>query len=238
MGSIPDYIWIILLIVGLLLCFFGEVIWEFMVSILGAIIGSTIGYVIGLAMGNFVCAIGLMFIGSIIGSMLFRHLAKTAVALLLGLLAFGSAAYLAYTSGQSSSASFMIGLIVGVIIFVIAVIYVEEIVGVFLAAVGGFLVGVGVYFLAEGDSALVYAALAGGSMFILGAIFQVMYLRRRKGPSRKPPKREPARETKPATQTPREQTPPTIGPKPSTPKSSPSQPGSGSKVGDAKRPSH
>ncbi len=226
LGAVPDWVWLILLIVGLLLCFFGEIIWEFMVSILGAIIGSMIGFAIGFAVGGYLCAFGLAILFAIIGSMLFQLLAKAAVALLCALLAFGGVAYLVYrTNPDDLTTPVFVGLIAGVIIFIVAIIYVEEIVGVFLAAIGGFLVGVAVYFLVGGDLALVFAVLAGGSMFMLGAFVQVMMLGERKRPARAPPRREPARETKPTraptrrepgeTRPPTRETPPsTYEPKP------------------------
>ncbi|UCE74161.1 MAG: hypothetical protein JSV56_00270 [Methanomassiliicoccales archaeon] len=225
-GAIPNWFLYIILIVGLLLCFFGEIIWEFMVSILGAIIGSIIGYAIGIGFGNLICAFGLMFLFAIIGSILFQMLAKAAVALLCALLAFGGAAYLTYMANQDNvTAPVMVGLIVGIIVFVVALMFVEEIVGVFLAAIGGFLVGAAVYFLISGRSALVFAVLAGGSMFILGAIFQVMVISEKKRPLRAPPRRRPVRETRPAAS--RKRVPSTSKPKPPKQGSSPPQTGSG-----------
>ncbi len=215
-NSIPAYVWYILLIVGLLLCFFGEFIWEFMVGMIGALIGSMIGFALGYAMGGYICAFGLMIVCAMIGSMLFRFIAKVAVALLIGLLAFGGVAYIAWVSGATPAASITIGLVVGIIIFIIAVIFVEEIIGVFLAAIGGFLIGVAVYFLAGGkdsELALSYAGLAGGGLFVLGAFFQVMVQRQRKRPRRRAParkepeKREPVKE-KPSEETSFEEKPP------------------------------
>lgn len=215
LSGVPAWVWLILLIVGLLLCFFGEIIWEFMVSILGAIIGSMIGFAVGYAVGGYICALGLAVLFAIIGSMLFQLLAKAAVALLCALLAFGGVAYLVYTGNPDDTTTpIVVGLIVGVIVFVIAIMFVEEIVGVFLAAIGGFLVGVAVYFLVGGGFAFVWAVLAGGSMFVLGAVFQVMMQRQRKKPSPAPPRREPVKETRPAETTIREQPSRTHEPKP------------------------
>lgn len=222
LGTVPNWVWLILLIVGLLLCFFGEIIWEFMVSILGAIIGSMIGFAIGFAAGGYLCGLGLAILFAIIGSMLFQLLAKAAVALLCALLAFGGVAYLVYrTNPDDLTTPVIVGLIAGVIIFIVAIIYVEEIVGVFLAAIGGFLIGVAVYFLVGGDTALVLAVLAGGSMFMLGAFVQVKMLGERKRPARAPPRREPAREARPARaptrrEPARETRPPTSEKPPST----------------------
>jgi hypothetical protein len=207
-SNIPTWVWLLVLIVGLLLCFFGEIIWEFMISILGAIIGSMIGFAIGYALGGYLCGFGLMFICAIIGSMIFQYLAKTAVALLLAVLAFAAAAYLVYNSNPDDlNTPVIVGIVVGVIVFVIAIMYVEEIISVFLAAIGGLLIGVAVYFLVGGDYAVIYAGLAGGAMFAMGAAFQVMYQRERKGRGRPPPRREPVRRTQPVTKTPAQQPP-------------------------------
>lgn len=228
LAGVPDWVWLILVILGLLLCFFGEIIWEFMVSILGAIIGSMIGFAVGYVFGGYLCGFGLMFLFAIIGSMLFQLLAKVAVALICGVLAFAGVAYLIYSGNPDNlSSAFFAGLIVGVIVFVIALWFVEEIVGVFLAAIGGFLIGVAVYFLVGGDFALVYAGLAGGSMFILGALSQVMWLREKKRPARAPPRREPIRQTRPPS-TQQRQPSTTRQPKPPIKGPPPPQTGSGS----------
>ena len=121
MASIPPWVWLVILIVGLLLCFFGEILWEIMVSMIGAIIGSIIGYALGYAVGGIVCAFGLMMVCAIIGSMVFKFLAKVAVALLCGALAFAGAAYLTYTTNPANlNTPVIVWLIAGVIVFVIA----------------------------------------------------------------------------------------------------------------------
>jgi hypothetical protein len=229
-ASVPNWVWLILLIVGLLLCFFGEIIWEFMVSIIGAIIGSIIGYAIGMIIGGIICAFGLMIVFAIIGSILFQLLAKLAVALLCGLLAFAAAAYLTYLSNPADlNTPVIVGLIVGVIVFVIALFFVEEIVGVFLAAIGGVMVGAAVFFMIRGDSALLIAALAGGSMFGAGAFVQLTMLRDKKKSRGPPPiRRAPVRDQSqrmPGDPTPHPRTPTTPtrppGSPPSTPPSTP-----------------
>lgn len=210
-SGLPSWVWLILIIIGLLFCFFGEFIWEFMVSMIGAIIGSMIGFAIGLAIGGYLCAFGLMFVCAMIGSMLFQMLAKTAVALLCGLLAFGAAAYLAYSANPDDpSSALFVGLVVGAIIFIIAIMFVEEIIGVFLAGIGAFLVGVAVYFLVGGDYALTYAVLVGGILFVLGAFFQVMTQRQRKRPARAPPTRRPVKKEKPPDKTQKKYAPPQV----------------------------
>jgi hypothetical protein len=164
-SNIPTWVWLLVLIVGLLLCFFGE-----------------------------------MFICAIIGSMIFQYLAKAAVALLLAVLAFAAAAYLVYSSNPDDlNTPVIVGIVVGVIVFIIAIMYVEEIISVFLAAIGALLIGVAVYFLVGGDYAWAYAGLAGGVCFGTGAAFQVAYQRQRKGRGRPPPRREPVRQTRPPT---------------------------------------
>ncbi len=206
-SNIPTWIWLLVLIVGLLLCFFGEIIWEFMISILGAIIGSMIGFALGYALGGYLCGFGLMFICAIIGSMLFQILAKAAVALLLAVLAFAASAYLVYSSNPDDlNTPVIVGLIVGVIVFVIAIMYVEEIISVFLAAIGGLLIGVAAYFLVGGDYAWAWAGLAGGACFGIGAAFQLEYQRQRKGRRRAPPRREPIRR-EPVSKTPMQRPP-------------------------------
>jgi hypothetical protein len=192
LGVIPSWVWLIVLIVGLLLCFFGEIIWEFMISILGFMIGWTLGFAIGsAAFQSYLCGFGLAFIFGFIFSMLFQYLAKIAVALVCAALAFVGFYLMASGLGASSGASLIVGIIAGLFVLVMAIFYVEEIVGVFLAAIGGFLIGAAVYFLTSGDLRAVYAGLAGGGLFALGAAFQVQYQQRRKGARRRrrPPQR-------------------------------------------------
>jgi hypothetical protein len=192
LGVIPFWVWLIVLIVGLLLCFFGELIWEFMISILGFMIGWTLGFAIGNAYQGLICGFGLAFIFGFIFSMLFQYLAKVAVALVCAALAFVGFYLLASELGASSGASLIVGIIAGLFILVIAIFYVEEIVGVFLAAIGGFLIGVAVYFLTSGDLRAMYAGLAGGGLFALGSAFQVSYQKQRKGRRRRPAQRRPS----------------------------------------------
>jgi hypothetical protein len=228
-GVVPTWVWLVLLIVGLLLCFFGEIIWEFMVSILGAIIGSIIGYAVGMIIGGIFCAFGLMFIFAIIGSMLFRFLAKVAVALVCGLLAFGAGAYLTYLANPDDTTTpIIVGLIVGVIIFVIALMFVEEIVGVFLAAIGGIMITAALYFLIGGDSALILGAVAGIALFFIGAFVQVQMIGdKKRGRGGPPPQRAPPQEQQPGTSrvypTPKTQQPPPKTP-PTTPAHTPKPP--------------
>jgi hypothetical protein len=232
-ASVPTWVWLVLLIVGLLLCFFGEIIWEFMVSILGAIIGSIIGYAVGMVIGGIICAFGLMIIFAIIGSILFQFLAKVAVALVCGLLAFAAGAYLMYSANPADvNTPIIVGLIAGVIVFVIALFFVEEIVGVFLAVIGGFLVGAAVYFLSPRDSAIIFAALAGGSMFLMGSFVQLTMLRDKKQGRRPPQRREPQRQPaprQPGDPGPQTQTPTTPS-TPTTPPTGPSTPPPGSNI--------
>jgi hypothetical protein len=152
-------------------------------------IGWTLGIAIGSAYTNFICAIGLACIFGFIFSMLFQFLAKVAVALVCAALAFVGFYLLASELGAASGAALMVGIVAGLFILVIAIFYVEEIVGVFLAAIGGFLIGAAVYFLTSGDLRAVYAGLAGGGLFALGSAFQVSYQRQRKGRRRRPSQR-------------------------------------------------
>ena len=76
LDAVPVWVWLVILIVGLLLCFFGELIWEFMISILGFMIGWAIGFAIGYAYLGILCGFGLAIIMGMIFSMLFQFLAK------------------------------------------------------------------------------------------------------------------------------------------------------------------
>lgn len=164
---------IILLLVGLGLAFFGRVVWGPLMSLIGAFIGGTIGYVIGYVLGGWIVAMILSLICAIVGSMLFGTLVKIGLAFLTGLLA-GGLVFIAL-SGLQLDMRIIIAFIVLVIVFAIAYYFIEELIGIITALIGGILMGIAIWLL-TGDAGL--GLLLGGLSFLGGALVQTFAIRK------------------------------------------------------------
>jgi hypothetical protein len=169
--TIPYWIFIILIIIGLLMVFFGRAIWDIVMSIIGGIIGSMIGFVIGFIFFQWIGAIICMFIFGFIGSILFKYLIRSALALLCGIIAAG---LLWYAMGTPKYADFAVwGLIVMIAVFIPCYIFIEQLVSVLTALIGGALLGFGIY----GLTLEPWLAIGVGvGMWILGSVIQILAL--------------------------------------------------------------
>ncbi|MGI0149590.1 MAG: hypothetical protein ACREDF_08690 [Thermoplasmata archaeon] len=172
----------ILIITGLALAFKGHGLWSTVMSIIGALLGSAVGYLFGVALGgSLITGLILAMVGAIIGSILFTKLVKVALAFLVGFLAaavvYGALGGQArFTEGQLDAA--LIGaLLVLVAVFAIAYYFIDDIIGIVTAAIGGLLLAVGLYIL---DAGTLTAALAGLSVFALGAFVQTAAIKRKR----------------------------------------------------------
>jgi len=172
---------LILVVAGLLLAFWGHGIWSSLMSLLGALIGGAVGYLFGASLGGQLGGLILAVIGAILGGILFAKLVKVGLAFLVGLLAAalvysvlrGSARF---TAGQIDPA-LAIALVVLIAVFALAYYFIDELIGVITAAIGGLLLGAGLWFLGAGT---IIAALAGFGAFALGAVLQTTAIRRRR----------------------------------------------------------
>ncbi|HYU06149.1 MAG TPA: hypothetical protein VEM77_03085 [Thermoplasmata archaeon] len=179
-GEAAVIIGIVLVIVGLALAFWGHGIWSSVMSLIGALLGSAVGFLFGAAFGVGAALI-LALVGAIIGSILFTKLVKVALAFLVGLLA-GAGVYgllggqARFTSGQIDT-PLIAALLVLIVVFGIAYYFIDDIIGIVTAAIGGLLLALGLYLL--GVDTLT-AALAGLGVFVLGAAMQTSTIRRRK----------------------------------------------------------
>ena len=171
----------ILIITGLALAFKGHGLWSTVMSMIGALLGAAVGFLFGGALGGTVVGLILALVGAIIGSILFTKLVKVALAFLVGFLAaavvYGALGGQArFTTGQMDAP--LIGaLLVLVVVFAIAYYFIDDIIGIVTAAIGGLLLAVGLYIL---DAGTVTAALAGLGVFILGAIVQTAAIKRKR----------------------------------------------------------
>lgn len=182
-ASIAAIIGGVLLITGLLLAFWGHGIWAMVMSLIGALLGSAVGYLFGFAVGGDIVGLVLAIVGAIIGSILFSKLVKVALAFLVGLLA-GALVYSllqgrAYfdRTNYTLDLPLIAALIVVVIVFGIAYYFIDDLIGIITAAIGGLLLAAGLYLL---NVNTVYAAAAGIGGFILGAVVQTRAINRKR----------------------------------------------------------
>jgi len=178
-GEAGVIIGVVLIIVGLALAFWGHGIWSTIMSLIGALLGAAVGFLVGASLSANI-AVGLI-LGAIIGSILFTKLVKVALAFLVGLLA-GAAVYgvlggrAQFTAGQIDT-PLIAAILVLVVVFGISYYFIDDIIGIITAAIGGLLLALGLFLLGV---APITAALAGLGVFALGAFVQTSAIRRRK----------------------------------------------------------
>jgi hypothetical protein len=168
--GLDPIIGVVLLLIGLVLAFFGKLIWAMMMSLIGALIGGLLGYMIGVLYGSFWISIILSLILAVLLSMVFGYLVELGLALVLGLMGFA----LVFMTFDGIGA-IIGGAIVLAIIFAVAYYFIEEVVAGATALIGGILTGVGVYFLTL-DLGLSIGV--GIMIFVTGALVQIFALRK------------------------------------------------------------
>src|SRR5437867_13093855 len=173
----------VLILTGLALAFWGHGLWATVMSMIGALLGAVVGYLFGAALGGDLAGLILAIVGAVIGSILFTKLVKVALAFLVGLLA-GAAVYgllggrAQFTAGQLDT-PLIAAILVLIVVFGISYYFVDDLIGIITAAIGGLLLALGLYLLRGPGSGLT-SALAGLGVFVLGAIVQTSAIRRRK----------------------------------------------------------
>ncbi len=175
---------LILLGVGLLLAFFGRAMWESMMAIIGGFIGWFLAYFFAsYIMGwNWVIAIIIGFVGGMLGSWIFGALVEVALALIVAILAGG----LVYILGGAAWA--IPAVIVFVIVFALSYYFMDDLIAVVTALIGGILSSIAIYVLMMDDPGMMmgegagsmpdptWAILGGIGIFILGALVQTFFL--------------------------------------------------------------
>jgi len=172
----------ILILTGLALAFWGHGIWSSIMSLIGALLGAAVGYLFGAALGgSALVGLALAAVGAIIGSILFSKLVKIGLAFLVGILA----AALTYTALRGTGtftpgtldAPLVGSLLVLLVVFALAYYFIDDLIGIITAAIGGLLLGAGLYIL---NVPTLTAALAGVGVFLLGAFVQTSKIRRKR----------------------------------------------------------
>jgi len=169
----------ILIITGLALAFYGHGLWTTVMSMIGALLGSAVGFLFGAALGGVVAGLVLALVGAVIGSILFTKLVKVALAFLVGLLAaalvYGLLRGSANFTGQMDPP--LVGaILVLIVVFGISYYFIDDIIGIITAAIGGLLLALGLYLL---TNAIVTPGLAGLGVFLLGALVQTATIKRK-----------------------------------------------------------
>lgn len=170
--TIPWWVFVILIVIGLLMAFFGRAIWDIIMSLIGGIIGSIIGFVIGFILfGGFIIPFIFMFIFGFIGSILFKYLIRLALALLVGIIV---AALVWLLMGKPLMADFaIIGLIILIVVFIPCYYFIEQLVSILTAFIGGVILGVGIYGLTSNP----WLGIGIGALiWIVGSIVQLKAL--------------------------------------------------------------
>ena len=170
----------ILIITGLALAFYGHGLWTTVMSMIGALLGSAVGFLFGAALSsNIAVGLVLALVGAVIGSILFTKLVKVALAFVVGLLAaalvYGLLRGSANFTGQMDPP--LVGaILVLIVVFGISYYFIDDIIGIITAAIGGLLLALGLYLL---TNTIVTPGLAGLGVFLLGALVQTATIKRK-----------------------------------------------------------
>lgn len=164
---------VVLLIMGLVLAFFGKLIWATMMAMIGSMIGFLLGFILGTFIGGIIVALVLAFIFMIIFSLIFGYLVELGLALILGLMGFA----LVYFSFREANptAAIIGGAVVLAIIFAVSYYFIEEVIAVATALIGGILAGIGVFLLSYDGGLSIGVGLM---IFVFGSLVQIFFLRK------------------------------------------------------------
>lgn len=156
----------IALIFGIVIALAGRLLWKPFMAIVGGFVGAAIGFTLGNYFGGLLLGLLGALIGGFAGSLLFGAFVEAAISLLAGLVVFGIA--LIYTG------NILISMIPAVIVFVLAAVLIEKIIGVLTAIIGGLIVGVCLSELEIVSTTM--AAILALLLIVIGSVFQAFFL--------------------------------------------------------------
>jgi len=193
-SSIFPYVGIIAIVIGLLLAFFGDTIWKYLMSLMGALLGASLGFAFAFHYGLIVTLL-VAFLGAVIGGFLFYYIAEAGIALFLAYFAFILTLY-AFGQKTSGLSTFnhnfgideVIAAIVALAVFIVSILYFKDLVAIFTSLAGGILVDYGLTSFHLGIIATAVAIV----VFILGMIYQFVRLNRKKPVSKAAVNQQPA----------------------------------------------
>ncbi len=171
----------VLIVIGLAFAFFGRGIWSALMAVIGAALGAILGYLFGLSFGSgqSILAIVLALVGGLIGGYLFGKIVKIALALVMGVLA-AALIFVAFgTPGPAigADARTISAVIAFFVVFAISYYFIDELIAIITSIIGGLLVALGAYVVLGRGYGLV-AGIIAVLVFVLGATWQTIKLRR------------------------------------------------------------
>lgn len=155
---------ICILVVGLVLAFVGRIAWKHIMSFVGAILGGLFGFVFGTAVGGWLVGLIASMLGAMVGSAVFIFLSHVGLGAVAGLLT--------YLVGEALIGDELVALILGVIAFVMTVVFIQQAIGVVTAVVGGLLVGLALVWMDIGTMFLVVIVML--AVMVFGTAFQLI----------------------------------------------------------------
>ena len=172
-----NFVFLILILVGLALAFFGKRIMETIAFIIGAIVGANLAYLVAINpqvqeyvadyMSGELCIIIAVIIGALIGG----YLGQSFMYGMISMMVAGSVAYVASIFIENN----IVILVVFFVALVIMYFLVEQFLAIVTALLGGCLVGLGVMGLTAslGFLAFVLFLIIAGALTIFGARYQL-----------------------------------------------------------------
>jgi len=183
LGTAGTIIGAILVILGLALAFFGRSIWSTVMAIIGAFLGGAVGFIAGFAIAGSPLDLVLAAVGAVLGGFLFGKLVKVALAFVVALLAAALVYILlggpASFQGGALNTALIASLLTLIGVFAVSYYFIEELLGVITAIIGGLLLAGGLYLLL-GPGSGTTALLAGLGVLALGGALQTLAMRKKK----------------------------------------------------------
>jgi ribosomal protein S27AE len=164
------FIFIIALCLGAILTFAGKLLWKPFMLIVGGFIGSIVGFALGFLFGGIVGGLIGAMLGGAVGGTIFAIVVKSALAALAGIISF--------TLIEVLTRDAFVALIIGFVVFVASVIFIEGVIGILTAILGALIVGVCLMGLGIDIG---FAAIAALILMIAGSLIQTIFVKDRTG---------------------------------------------------------
>ncbi len=173
---------VLLIVAGLVLAFAGKTLVKALLAVIGAILGGILGLLGGTLLGGPGMELILAAVGAILGALVFGFVVRAAFSLAMGVLA--AAVAFAFVGGEPAPGAgvelgtLAIALVALVIAALITFVLFNRLLIPITAAVGGWLVGIGLNYILVNTVSLATNLVALGSLalgiavFIAGAISQ------------------------------------------------------------------
>jgi len=170
---------IVLLIAGLVMAFFGKTFFKATWFLIGGLIGAALGLALGYFLGPYVykdnalvCPIIGAVVGFVAGGFLMLNWVRRVMCMMMAGAAFFMAFAITGALGKDTSTALIVGIVVAAIVYIIVYIKFDEILSVMTAFLGGILVGAVVAYKFMGGS-LIGIFAVGIPIAIIGGYCQL-----------------------------------------------------------------